>query len=167
MKVGHPERAWKTGGCRHQQPGWKLRMNIHKNARATPHRRLLMVRWVIDAKQPRQKVAADFGVSVETVGKWVRRWRAGGEPALHESTVGAAKDPSDQTETTVDDAVQASAWRALLDAALDARDGVGSALYGMLVWRWPPVADAEATGFNVQNKPAAAVIAEGWSRARP
>ena len=82
-------------------------------------------------------------------------------------TVGAAKDPSDQTETAVDDAIQASAWRAFLDAALDARNGVGSALYGMLVWRWPPVADAETTGFNVQNKPAAAVIAEGWSRARP
>jgi transposase InsO family protein len=68
-------------------------MNIHKNARATPHSRLLMVRRVIDAKQPRQKVAADFGVSVETVGKWVRRWRAGGEPALHDRSSAPAHPP--------------------------------------------------------------------------
>ena len=47
----------------------------------------------IDAKQPRQKVAADFGVSVETVGKWVRRWRAGGEPALHDRSSAPAHPP--------------------------------------------------------------------------
>ena len=68
-------------------------MNIRKNARATPHSRLLMVRRVIDAKQPRQKVAADFGVSVETVGKWVRRWRAGGEPARHDRSSAPAHPP--------------------------------------------------------------------------
>ena len=68
-------------------------MNIHKNARATPHSRLLMVRRVIDAKQPRRKVAADFGVSVETVGKWVRRWRAGGEPALNDRSSAPAHPP--------------------------------------------------------------------------
>lgn len=68
-------------------------MNIHKNARATPHSRLLMVRRVIDAKQPRQKVAADLGVSVKTVGKWVRRWRAGGAPALHDRSSAPTRQP--------------------------------------------------------------------------
>ena len=67
-------------------------MNIRKNAHATPHSQL-MVRRVIDAQQPRRKVAADFGVSVETVAKWVRRWRAGGEPALNDRSSAPAHSP--------------------------------------------------------------------------
>lgn len=61
-------------------------MNIHKNARTTPHSRLLMVRRVIDEKQPRQRVAAEFGVSLNTVGKWLKRWRAGGERSLQDGS---------------------------------------------------------------------------------
>ena len=57
-------------------------MNLHKNARTTPHSRLLMVRRVLNEKQSATKVAADFGVSERTVRKWLARWRAGGEPAL-------------------------------------------------------------------------------------
>ena len=59
-------------------------MNIHKNARTTPHSRLLMVHRVLDQKQPATKVAADFGVSERTVRKWLARWQAGGEPALND-----------------------------------------------------------------------------------
>ena len=61
-------------------------MNIHKNARTTPHGRLVLVRRVLDEKQPRKKVAAEFGVSVETVGKWVRRWRTGGGGSLNDGS---------------------------------------------------------------------------------
>jgi transposase len=59
-------------------------MNLHKNARTTPHSRHLMARRVLEQKQPAIKVAADFGVSERTVRKWLARWRAGGEPALHD-----------------------------------------------------------------------------------
>jgi transposase-like protein len=59
-------------------------MNLHKNARTTPHSRLLMVCRVLDQKQPATRVAADFGVSERTVRKWLARWRAGGEPALND-----------------------------------------------------------------------------------
>jgi hypothetical protein len=85
----------------------------------------------------------------------------------YKSTLGAAKDPADQPQTTVYRAIQASAWNAFIDAALDQRYGVGNALYGMLGWRlWPgSTNDDGATGFSVQNKPAAAVIAESWRRA--
>jgi hypothetical protein len=41
-------------------------MNLHKDARTPPHGRLLMVRRVLEQKQPR-KVAADCGVSQLTV----------------------------------------------------------------------------------------------------
>ena len=46
-------------------------MNLHKNARTTPHSRLLMVRRVLNEKQSATKVAADFGVSERTVRKWL------------------------------------------------------------------------------------------------
>jgi transposase InsO family protein len=59
-------------------------MNIHKNARTTPHSRILMVRRVLAQKQPAARVAVDFGVSERTVRKWLARWRAGGEPALND-----------------------------------------------------------------------------------
>ena len=56
-------------------------MNIHKNARTTPYSRLLMARRVA-AGESAVSVAADFYVSEQTVRKWVRRWRSGGEIAL-------------------------------------------------------------------------------------
>jgi transposase-like protein len=84
MKVVHAELAWETGGCPPSAPKPELRMNLHKNARTTPHSRLLMVRRVLDERQPATKVAADFGVSERTVRKWLARWRAGGEPALND-----------------------------------------------------------------------------------
>jgi transposase-like protein len=66
-------------------------MNLHKNARTTPHSRLLMVRRVLDQKQPASRVAADFGVSERTVRKWLARWRAGGEPALNDRSSAPAR----------------------------------------------------------------------------
>jgi transposase InsO family protein len=58
-------------------------MNIHKNARSTPYSRLQMVRRVEHGEKA-AKVAADFGVSEQTVRKWARRWRAGGQIALQD-----------------------------------------------------------------------------------
>jgi transposase InsO family protein len=66
-------------------------MNIHKNARTTPRSRLLMVRRVLDQKQPASRVAADVGVSERTVRKWLARWRAGGEPALNDRSSAPAR----------------------------------------------------------------------------
>jgi transposase len=59
-------------------------MNVHNNARTTPRSRLLMVHRALDQEQPAAQVAAVFGVSERTVRKWLARWRAGGEPALHD-----------------------------------------------------------------------------------
>ena len=57
-------------------------MDIHKNARTTPHSRAEMVRRVIIEGQAPGGVAAAFGVCVKTVAKWVARFRAGGLEAL-------------------------------------------------------------------------------------
>jgi transposase InsO family protein len=57
-------------------------MNIHKNARLTPHSRAELVRRVLVERQPPMSVATDMGVSVKTVAKWVKRYQAEGEAGL-------------------------------------------------------------------------------------
>ena len=57
-------------------------MNIHKNARLTPHSRAELVRRVLIERQSPMSVATDMGVSIRTVHKWVTRYRAEGEAGL-------------------------------------------------------------------------------------
>ena len=57
-------------------------MNIHKNARLTPHSRAELVRRVVEERQSRQAVALAFGVCLRTVGKWVGRFRSEGLAGL-------------------------------------------------------------------------------------
>lgn len=58
-------------------------MNIHKNARLTPKSRAELVRRVMEG-QPRDQVAAAFGVSARTAAKWVERFQAEGEAGLQD-----------------------------------------------------------------------------------
>jgi transposase InsO family protein len=53
-------------------------MNIHKNARLTPHSRADLARRVIEEGQAPKAVATAFGVSDKTVGNWVKRFKAEG-----------------------------------------------------------------------------------------
>jgi transposase InsO family protein len=69
-------------------------MNVHKNARMTVHGRLLLVRRVGQAGWPVQRAAQAAGVSVRTAYKWLARWRAGGEPALHDRSSAPARSPT-------------------------------------------------------------------------
>jgi transposase InsO family protein len=59
-------------------------MDIHKNARLTPHSRGELVRRVLVEGQTRKAVAAAFGVCVKSVGKWVERFQAEGEAGLQD-----------------------------------------------------------------------------------
>ena len=59
-------------------------MNVHKNARLTPFSRAEVARRVLQKNQPPGRVAAAFGVSVHTVGKWVRRWQVEGAAGLND-----------------------------------------------------------------------------------
>ena len=52
-------------------------MKLHRNAKSTPASRLAMVRRVLVDGWPYAAVAEGFAVSVRTVAKWVRRFRAG------------------------------------------------------------------------------------------
>lgn len=60
-------------------------MNIHQNARLTPHSRADLVRRV-EAGQPISAVAEAFGVSIRTVRKWIARFKAEGIEGLRDRT---------------------------------------------------------------------------------
>ena len=57
-------------------------MNSHKNARLTPTGRAVLVRRVLEAKEPAPAVALGMGVSERTVRKWVARYRQEGVAGL-------------------------------------------------------------------------------------
>lgn len=59
-------------------------MDVHKNAGLTPRGRAELVRRVLDLGQSHSAVAADFGVSPKTVGKWVARFQAEGAAGLED-----------------------------------------------------------------------------------
>lgn len=57
-------------------------MNLHKNARLTPHGRLVLVKRVVHHGLRVHEAAQAAGVSVRTAFKWLARYRHGGEAAL-------------------------------------------------------------------------------------
>ena len=57
-------------------------MDIHKNARLTPHSRAELVRRVLREGQSPRVVAAAFGVCERTVRKWIGRYQAEGASGL-------------------------------------------------------------------------------------
>lgn len=59
-------------------------MNIHKNARLTPHGRAEVIRQVLAGGRSARQVGREAAVSATTVLKWVRRGRAG-EPLTDRS----------------------------------------------------------------------------------
>jgi transposase len=59
-------------------------MNVHQNARLTPHSRAELVRRVVVEGQTPKAVAAAFGVTVKTVRKWVARFQTEGVEGLHD-----------------------------------------------------------------------------------
>lgn len=59
-------------------------MNIHKNARLTPHGRALLVQRMLDGGLRPKEAAHASGVSVRTAYKWLQRFRAEGVAGLND-----------------------------------------------------------------------------------
>lgn len=68
-------------------------MNIHKNARLTWNRRAEMAEDVLRSKLPAGQVAAHYGVSENTVHKWVGRFLVGGLDAMVDRSSRPARSP--------------------------------------------------------------------------
>ena len=58
-------------------------MDVHQNARLTPHCRELLVNRVLKG-QPISQVAMQFGISIRTVNKWLARYRREGVGGLQD-----------------------------------------------------------------------------------
>lgn len=56
--------------------------NPHKNARTTALGRVEMIRRIVEEKRSVGEVAAGFGISARTAGKWLARWRSEGRAGL-------------------------------------------------------------------------------------
>jgi transposase len=59
-------------------------VDIHQNARLTPHSREVVVQRVVIDGHPIRAVACAFAVSEKTVRKWIRRFRAEGTAGLRD-----------------------------------------------------------------------------------
>jgi transposase len=68
-------------------------VNFHKSARMTVHGRFLLVARVRAQGWRIEDAALAAGVSVRTGYKWLARWRAGGERALHDCSSAPARSP--------------------------------------------------------------------------
>lgn len=80
-------------------------MRLHGNARTCPHSRLLMVRRVEEEGWTLAQAAEAAGVSVRTVSKWLRCYRAEGKEGL----LDRSSAPRTVPHRTPDDRVQAIA----------------------------------------------------------
>jgi transposase InsO family protein len=66
----------------------------HRNARLTPHGRLLLVSRVVEQQRPVAHVVAELGVSRATGYKWVARFRREGVAGLADRSSRAHRQPS-------------------------------------------------------------------------
>lgn len=68
-------------------------MDVHKNARLTPAGREVLVRRVLVEGHSRQAVAMAMGVSEQTAGKWVARFRQEGAAGLQDHSSRPHRSP--------------------------------------------------------------------------
>src|SRR3546814_11918678 len=87
-------------------------MNVHKNARLTPHSRGELVRRVLVVGQTPRAVATALGVSGKTVRKWVGRFQAEGEAGLQDrsSRPSRLRRPSTQELRDRSEALRRQRW---------------------------------------------------------
>jgi transposase-like protein len=75
--------------------------NHHQNAQTTIHSRALIVGMFLKGAMNIREVADQFGVSRPTVYKWLARYRAGGEAALHNHSSRPHRSPRRMPAETV------------------------------------------------------------------
>src|SRR5688572_17706027 len=100
MEVVHPAPSLEDAAARLAPARRRQRMDVHENARTTPHRRQLMVErlaagWTVAA------VAGSFGVDPKTVRNWCCRHAAEGEAGLLDRSSRPHRSPSRLAEEAV------------------------------------------------------------------
>ena len=97
-------------------------MDVHKNARLTPHCRGLLVERLLRGHS-QQVVAQQLGVSVQTVRKWLPRYQAEGAAGLQDRSCRPQRSPA-ATARELQLAILALRRRRLTLSAIAAQLGV-------------------------------------------
>lgn len=108
-------------------------MDVHKNARLTPHSRALVVERVMQG-QPRSEVAQQLGVSSRTVHKWVQRYRLEGSAGLKDRSSRPRRCPR-STEAALQRAVLALRRQRLTMKIIAEQLGLSRATVGRILAR--------------------------------
>lgn len=109
-------------------------MNIHKHARMTFHGRVLLVRRISSEGWQVAAAAQAAGISVRTAYKWLARFRAGGEAALHDASSAPARKPRATAAETVS-AIEALRRQRLSGPAIARRLGLPRSTVGAVLRR--------------------------------
>ena len=86
-------------------------MDLHANAALSLNKRRLLAKRVVDERWTLTKAAAAAEVSVRTARKWVRRYRAEGEPGLLDRSSRPYSSPSATSTITADRTTPSAATR--------------------------------------------------------
>jgi transposase InsO family protein len=109
-------------------------MDIHQNARLTPHSRAELVRRVVDLGQTAKAVATAFGVCPKTVRKWVGRFRAEGPAGLQDRSSRPHNMPR-RTVDAIQRQVEALRRRRLIGRQIAAELGISPATVSRILRR--------------------------------
>ena len=109
-------------------------MNVHKNARLTPHSRAELVRRVLVLGQAPMSVATDMGVSARTAAKWVARYRSEGAAGLADRSSRPYRLPRTTPPATVE-MIEALRRRRLPGRQIAALTGVSPATVSRVLRR--------------------------------
>lgn len=74
---------------------------MHRNAPLTPEGRYRQIQRVVEGKRPIAHVAAEAGISRQTLSKWVARYRSEDKDGLHDRRSTPRKSPNQAPDETV------------------------------------------------------------------
>jgi transposase InsO family protein len=109
-------------------------MNIHQKARLTPLGRAVMISRIETEGWSVAKAAEAFGISRQTVGKWLQRHRRGGERRLHDRSSAPRRCPR-RTSAQVVDQVQALRRQRMTGPAIARSLGLARSTVGLILRR--------------------------------
>lgn len=109
-------------------------MNIHHNARLTPLGRAAMISRIEVEGWSVARAAEAFGVSRQTVGKWLQRHRRGGERRLHDRSSAPRRCPR-RTSAQIVDQVQALRRQRMTGPAIAQALGLARSTVGLILRR--------------------------------
>lgn len=109
-------------------------MNIHKNARLTPLRRVEMARDVVEGRFSKAQAARVYGVTSKVVGRWVKRFLADGCDGMMDRSSRPKTSPR-QTALKIADKIVALRRQRLTGKHIAQQTGVSAATVSRVLKR--------------------------------